>query len=110
MTAYQPLAAGELAQSRGPRVGLVLDLPHHLLEEVLDWEDAQVAPVLVDDQGERGALDLEVVQEVVEWAGLGDDRGIADGGADLALRPIAHAEAGGGAWVGLSACTVGGCL
>ena len=87
VAAHEPVAAGELAQRGGAGVGLVLDLPHHLLEDVLDGDDPDRAAVLVDDDRERGALHLEVVEEVVERAGLGDDHGVAD-------RPARSAASG----------------
>ena len=76
------------------RVGLVLDLPHHLLEDVLDGDDADGAPVLVDDHSHRGALALELGEQVVERLGLGHDQRVADGGLDRRVGALLHVEAG----------------
>ncbi len=78
VAAHEPVAVGELAQLGRAGVGLVLDLAHHLLEDVLDGDDPDRAAVLVDDHRERGALHLQVVQEVVERPRLGHDQGVAD--------------------------------
>ena len=94
MAAHEPVAVGEPADRGGARVGLVLDLPDHLLEDVLDGDDPDRPPVLVDDHRERGALHLQVVQEVVERARLGDDQRVADHRLDRRVGAVAHVEAG----------------
>src|SRR3954452_25004422 len=94
VTAHEPVAVGELAQGGGAGIGLILDLPHHLLEDVLDGDDPDRAAVLVDDDRERGALDLKVVEEVVERARLRNDQGVANDRIDRRLGALAHVDAG----------------
>ena len=56
-------------------VVLVVDVAHNLLEHVLEGGDALCAAILVDDDGHVHLLLAEVLEQVVEHAGLGDEIG-----------------------------------
>ena len=55
VAAHVPVAVGEPPQRDGARVGLVLDLADDLLEDVLDGDDPDRAPVLVGDDPDRAS-------------------------------------------------------
>src|SRR5215211_5015991 len=94
VAAHVPVAVGQAPQRGRTRVGLILDLTHDLLQDVLDGHDPDGPPVLVGDDAERGALTLELGQQVVEGLRLGEDRHIADRGLDRRVRARVHVEAG----------------
>src|ERR1700722_1258378 len=58
VAAHEPVAVGQSADLAGGGIGLVGDLPHYLLDDVLHRDHARHAPVLVHDHGHRGALTL----------------------------------------------------
>src|SRR6185503_16742696 len=58
VAAHVPVAVGELADPLPTRIGLVLDLPDDLLEDVFNRGDPDSAAVLVDDDRDRAALPL----------------------------------------------------
>ena len=61
-------------QQRRGIVVLVVDLPHDLLEDVLEGDDPGAATVLVDDDRELIAALAEIDEQLVEVARLGDGR------------------------------------
>ena len=94
MPAHEPVAVGEPAHLAGGRIGLVGDLPDDLLDDVLDRHDADDAAVLVDDDRHRGALALQVGEQVVQRLGLGHDQRVVDDRLDRRVRPLLHQLAG----------------
>ena len=88
--AHEPLPAGQPPDLPGHRVGLIGDLPHDLLDDVLDRDDAHDAAVLVHHHGHRGALALQVREQIVERLGLGHDRRVVHDRPHGGVWPLLH--------------------
>jgi len=88
----RPIAVREPANRTACRVGFVRDLPHDLLDDVLDRDDARRTAVLVDDDGELRPLALQICEQIVEGLRLRDDRRIPDQVLQVGVGPLGHQQ------------------
>ena len=63
----------------------ILDVPHDLLQQVLDGYQAGCAAVFVDDDRQMDTFALELLKELLQVLGFGDEVGGAHDGAHLDL-------------------------
>ena len=90
MAAHEPVAVGQPPDRPAGRAGLVRDLPHDLLDDVLERDDPGRAAVLVDHDGKLGPFALQVGQQVVERLGLGHDRRLPDRPLEVGIGALGH--------------------
>ena len=90
MATHEPVAVGQAPHRAAGRIGLIGDLAHDLFDDVLDRDDAGRAPVLVDDDGELGALPLQVGEKVVEGLGFRNQRSRAHKAVEVGLHALTH--------------------
>ncbi len=78
----------DAGQQRRGTVVFVVDLPHDLLEDVLEGDDPGAATVLVDDDRKLIAALAEIDEQLVEIARLGDGRHGSHEFGDQGRRPV----------------------
>ena len=99
----QPGADPQLARAQ-PLVGrlldveLVDDLPHQLLDEILERDQPGGAAVLVDHHGLVEALGLHLAHQVGDPLGLGHEVGLAGDGTSPGRHPGRSARCGSCPW------------